>query len=265
MKHAGFVLMVMWMAVAICSAQEPQPKPEVAPQDAQSRTEAKGPATAPLPTIDQVLDRCVDALGGRDAMEKSTSFQAKGSFDLPAMGTSGTVTVIAKAPNKWLMTIDVEGFGVMEMAYDGTTGWEKNPMVGLRKLAGKELVARKREAAFNKELKFKELYQKIEVTGRAKVADKDAYVVEATPADGSVEKLYFDAEGGLLVRHDAERESPQGPVLVELYFEDYRDVDGVKVPFILRQVSPQFTVQTKFNEVRHNVEIEDAKFSKPAA
>jgi len=268
MKRALWALMLMWTAAAISLAQETQPKPEPAAQEAQPKPEAKAPEAAaaePLPTIDRVLDKYIEALGGKEALEKITSRQAKGSFDLPAMGANGTLTMVAKAPNKSAMTIDIPGFGVIQMAFDGTVGWENNPMVGMRDLVGKELAARKRDSTFNGELKYKELYQKIEVKGKEKVAEKDAYVVEATPAEGSAEKMYFDAQSGLLVRHDAERESPQGSALVETYFEDYRDVDGVKVPFTLKQVMPQFTIQIKFDEVKHNVEIEDAKFAKPAA
>jgi outer membrane lipoprotein-sorting protein len=268
MKRAWFVLIVMWIAAAICLAQETQPKPESAAQDAQPKTEAKVPEAVvaePLPTFDQVLDKYIEALGGRQALEKITSRQAKGNFDLPAMEATGTLTMVAKAPNKSAMTIDVPGIGVFQMAFDGAVGWENNPMVGMRELAGKELAARKRDSTFNGELKYKELFEKIVVKGKEKVAERDAYVVEATPAEGSVEKMYFDAESGLLVRHDAERESPQGSAMVETYFEDYKDVDGIKVPFTLKQVMPQFTIQIKFDEVKHNVEIEDAKFAKPAA
>ncbi len=268
MKHVCYLLALISIAAAVCLAQETQPKPDSATQEAQPKAEAKAPeATVAglLPTIDQVLDKYVEALGGRQALEKITSLQIKGAFDLPAMGASGTLTVIAKAPNKWITIIDVQGFGVMQMGFDGTMAWDNNPMAGMRELTGKELAARIREATFNKELKIKELFRKVEVTGKEKVAEKDAYVVEATPAEGSVEKMYFDAESGLLVRLDAERESPQGSVMVETYLEDYKDVDGVKIPFTLKQVMPQFTVQTKFDEVKHNIEVEDAKFAKPPA
>jgi hypothetical protein len=268
MKRVWYALMLMSIAAAVCLAQETQPKPDSATPEAQPKPDAKAPETKVaglFPTVDQVLDKYVEALGGRQALEKITSRQVKGTFDLPAMGASGTLTVMAKAPNKWITTIDIEGFGVMQMGFDGTMAWDNNPMAGMRELTGKELAARTREATFNKELKIKELFRKVEVTGKEKVAEKDAYVVEATPAEGIVEKMYFDAESGLLVRLDAERESPQGSVMVETYLEDYKDVDGVKVPFTLKQVLPQFTVQMKFDEVKHNVEIEDAKFAKPAA
>jgi len=76
--------------------------------------------------------------------------------------------------------------------------------------------------------------------------------------------MYFDTETGQVIRQDAERESPQGAALIQTYFEDFRDVDGVKMPFTIRQVMPMFELMLKFTEVKHNIEIDDAKFVKPA-
>ena len=250
-------------------AQETPQKPEEkkATEEKKPPEEKKVPeATAeePLPSVDQILEKNVDAVGGKAALEKITTREVKGVFEIPAMGASGTFTAWAKAPNKAATTIDVPGFGVIQNAFDGTSAWEDNPMTGMRDLAGPELAARKRDSTFQRELKLKELYDKIEVKGRQKIGDKDVYVLEATPAEGKVEKLYFDVQSGLLVRLDAERESPQGSATVETSFENYKEVDGIKVPFALKQVMPQFTIELKFDEVKHNVEIEDAKFAKPA-
>ena len=103
------------------------------------------------------------------------------------------------------------------------------------------------------------------VTGKQKVGEKDAYVIEAKPTEGSVEKWYFDAQTGLLIRLDAERESPQGKMPTETYLDDYKEVDGVKIPHTVRQTTPMFTINIKTEEVKHNVPVDDAKFNKPAA
>ena len=89
-------------------------------------------------------------------------------------------------------------------------------------------------------------------------------MIEATPAEGPPEKLYFDVNTGLLVRHDAEVESPQGKLLMESYLEDYKVVDGVKIAHTMKSVNPAMTIVIKISEVKNNVEIDDAKFGKPA-
>ena len=103
-----------------------------------------------------------------------------------------------------------------------------------------------------------------EQKGKQKVGDREAYVIVATPAAGSPEKWYFDTQTGLLIRTDSERESPEGKVPVEAYLEDYKEIDGVKLPFTLRQVLPAFSIIIKISEVKHNVPIEDSKFDKPS-
>ncbi len=246
MKRTSLVLAFCLLMTSFALAQEPA-------------------AAESLPSIDAVLAKWVEGTGGKAAIEKLTNRTAKGTFDIPAMGASGTFSSYAKAPNKQVMILDIPGFGVVNNGFDGTAGWTQNPMTGLVETSGAALAATKRDSEFHRELKFKEQYKKVEVKSKQKVGDKDAYLIEAIPEEGSPEKLYFDVESGLLLRADAEREGPQGTAVVESYMEDYKEVDGVKIPFTVKQVMPGMTIVVKFDEVKHNVDIDDAKFAKPTA
>lgn len=94
-----------------------------------------------------------------------------------------------------------------------------------------------------------------------------AYVIEAAKADGNTDKLYFDAETGLLLRCDLG--VAPGRYGLTWYFDAYRDVDGVKVPYrlVYRQNFAGSLVDTifEFDEVVHNLAIDDAEFEKPGA
>jgi hypothetical protein len=103
------------------------------------------------------------------------------------------------------------------------------------------------------------------VKGKEKVGDKDVNVLTLTPAEGAPETWYFDATSGLLAKMDLERDSPQGKMAVEVFQEDYKDVDGIKIPHTIRQITSAFTIIIKLQEVKHNVPIDDTKFNKPAA
>jgi zinc protease len=122
-----------------------------------------------------------------------------------------------------------------------------------------------READLHGELKYKQTYPKMEVKGKEKVGDKEAYLIEATPATGSPVKLYFDAQTWMLIRRDEMADTPQGKFPITSNFEDFREVDGVKIFFTLRQELPQAAIVVKITEVKHNVPIDDAKFNKPSA
>jgi hypothetical protein len=264
MKRLWTFVLIFGLQIFSGLAQEAQKKPEPQAPAAQEEQKPDPLQAEPLPTLDQIIEKFIEGSGGKAAMEKLTSRVTKGTFEIPSMGANGALEGYAKAPNKSFMTIDIQGLGVMQQSYDGTVGWEDNPMAGFRELSGTELAARKRDADFYQALHFREHYPQMTVKSKEKVGERTAFLVEATPAEGKPEKLYFDAESGLIARSDVEREGVQGSVAVTTYMEDYREVDGIKIPFLIRQVTPMFEILVKLAEVKHNVEIEDAKFAKPA-
>ena len=221
--------------------------------------------SAALPSVDQILDKYVQAMGGKAAIEKQTSRVSKGTFEIAAFGATGTAEIFEKAPNKTASVVNVAGFGVVQEGFDGKAGWAVDPQNGARDKTGAELASAKLDAEFLKPVKIKQLYPKIVVKGKDKVGEKEVYVLEATPVESSVETWYFDTQTGLILRQDMEREGPQGKQAVQSFLDDYRDVDGIKIPFKLRQVTSAFTIDIKIEEVKHNVPIDDAKFNKPAA
>jgi zinc protease len=266
MKRIALIL-AFAMSAALTSTAQDKSKPEAqgkpdAPKSEAPKTDAKDAA---LPTVDAILDKNVKAVGGKEAIEKITSRSIKGSFEIEALGVTGApVEIFAKAPNKSSTKIDIPGFGVVNRVFDGAMGWDSNPMTGLRELSGIELAQFKRGSDFYQELNLKKHYAKMEVKGKEKVGSYETYVIEATPAEGSPEKFYFDVNTGLLVRHDAEAETPQGKTLFETYMDDYKTVDGVQIPHTTKQTSPAISFVIKITEVKNNVEIDNAKFNKPS-
>ena len=228
-------------------------------------------ASAAAPTVDQILDKYVQAIGGREAVEKVTTRVMKGAIELPPTGDAGsivpgTVEIDMKVPNKRMSIINVPGSGTDQRGFNGTAGWYVDPDEGPKDLSGADLEAIKTDAQFYREIKLKELYPKMAVEGKASVAGREAYVIGATLPDGGVEKFYFDAQNGLLVRDDLPVEIPdEGKTTQQSLFEDYKDVDGVKLPFTVRRLRPDGDSILKFAEIRNNVPIDDAKFEKPAA
>jgi len=172
--------------------------------------------------------------------------------------------VYEKAPNKTL-TIFRAPPGTNQMGFDGAIGWTKTPEQGLREETGDQLEMIKSEAEFYKVLKIKERYTRLTLLGLAQLNDREAYVIEAAPPRGQPEKLYFDRQSGLLVRIDHVMERGQDKMQMQTYFEDYRIIDGVKLPFTIRRARPNFTWTYQFDEIKFNLPLDDSKFTKPAA
>jgi hypothetical protein len=239
-------------------------------QSARPTGDAKVPAAAKTngsaPTVDQILDKYVSAVGGRDALEKINSRTTKGSLQFEkGLNLTGETEGYFKFPNKNLINTNLPGLGLLQEGYDGSTAWTKDSSNGLRERKGREFEEAKLDAEFNRELKLKRLYPKMELKGTQKIAGRDAYLIEATPAGGTAEKFYFDTQTGLLVRLDRERLTPQGDaVSVEIYYEDYREADGIKVHFSERHILPDVIVLIRYSSIKHNLPIDDAKFAKPS-
>ena len=85
--------------------------------------------------------------------------------------------------------------------------------------------------------------------------------MECQPNEGSVEKLYFDIESGLLT--GVEVQTPQNTAM-KVLLEDYKAVDGIMLPFTIRQDSPEISLVVRTSEVKHNVPVDDTKFAMPA-
>ena len=226
-------------------------------------------ADGALPTVEQILERHVEAVGGRAAIEGLSSRVMRGTYSVPGRNFSAPVTSYAKAPNKIALVVSAEG-RTMAQGFDGAVGWDKDlGGKGLNEISGPQLAEMRRQADFYHTLHLREAYPKMTLLGTAKLDGGEAYVVEAVPAEGRRARLYFDARSYLLVRRDLIADPPHQPEPVaETFLEDFRRVDGLLVPFRRRTIYPLAEpeaglVVLAFDEVEHNVPLDDSKFRKP--
>ncbi|HEX8721427.1 MAG TPA: CocE/NonD family hydrolase [Pyrinomonadaceae bacterium] len=245
-------------------APAPTPAPAAAP------TQPPGAkADAAPPTVEQILERHVEAVGGRAAVERLSSRVMKGTYSVPGRNFSAPFTSYAKAPDKLALVVSGEG-RTMAQGFDGAVGWDKDlGGKGSNEISGPQLAEMRRQADFYHTLHLREAYPKMTLVGTARLDGGEAYVVEAVPAEGRRARLYFDARSYLLVRRDLLAEPPHQPEPVaETFLEDFRRVDGVLVPFRRRTVYPLAEPEAALivltsDEVKHNVAIDDSNFRKP--
>jgi hypothetical protein len=225
---------------------------------------AESNSAAALPSADQILDKYVAAIGGEAAWHKLNSRVSKGTIEIRAISLSGTVEIHEKAPNFSLAVVNLGG-SVFQRGFDGTAAWSNDPQNGLRTLSGAEAQESKRQADFYHQLNMRKYYSNWKVTSAEKIGDHDVYALEATSSSGDVDKMYFDTKSGLLVRAITTVHSPQGDTLIQADLSDYRDTDGIKLPFSVHQSSAEADYTLTFAEVHHNVDVSDGQFAKPAA
>jgi photosynthetic reaction center cytochrome c subunit len=217
------------------------------------------PAAETLPSVKQILERYVQALGGADALNKINSRIAKGS----RIGADNVLVpeeVYQKAPDK-LLTITSYPQVVFSNGFNGTVAWGHSSRDGATPLPDQLIAQIKRDAVFYKELKTEQIYSSLTLVGKTSVRDADAYVIEAKPVDGPIEKLFFDVKTGLLVRRYTESSTPLGKLPLQTDYEDYRDIDGIKQPFLIHWSFPGRVWGRKIDEIKQNVSLDDAKFN----
>lgn len=230
--------------------------------------------SASAQTADEVVEKYLTAIGGRAALEKLTSRSASGTMTVSTPGgeLSGPIEILNQQPNKsrTLIKLDLTSLGAGEMVvdqrFDGTSGYVLDTMQGNRDITGNQLENMKNAAFPNPLLNYKERGATVELGGKEKVGEREAYVLVFTPKSGSVARQFVDAESYLPIKLVTKVDTPQaGEIEHTVEFSDYRDVDGVKIPFRMTATSAVQNFTITITKVEHNTKIDDALFSKPAA
>jgi len=214
-------------------------------------------------TAEEILEKSIEASGGRAAREKIVSSVLKGEMEMGAQAMRGTIEIYSKAPNKRLTITRIEGLGEVRQGFDGKTGWRKDPSGNVSDITGPQLALLEREATMNGELNWRQLYEKVEVAGKGKVENRETWVLKITPKAGLPMVRYYDAETFLLLRSDITVTGGAKEFALKTFYADYRNVEGVMVPFQITQQMPMGAIGTRITEVRYNVPLDDSLFSKP--
>jgi outer membrane lipoprotein-sorting protein len=239
------------------------PAPRRGPAAAAGAEPAAAPAVAPI-TVDQVLEKYTQAMGGADAIQKITSRVSKGALAMGG-GNPTPIEIFAKAPDKRISVMRQPNGRESATAYDGKTGWLGGSGQPAREMNAAETAAARFDADLHFAAHVKQSLVQLRVVRPDKIGDREMNVVIGRVAGQPPMRLYFDKETGLLVRLVRFVETALGRLPTQIDYADYRDADGVKVPFRWSIARPngRFTIQLE--QVQQNVPIDDAKFAAPAA
>ncbi|HEY1339827.1 MAG TPA: c-type cytochrome [Bryobacteraceae bacterium] len=243
-------------------AARPVSVPAVLESDAPPRPATPPPVSgASAPTADQILEKYIQAVGGADALHKTTTRVAKGTIQ--AGGNSSAIELFTKAPNKRI-SITHMGSGESITAFDGTVGWLGSTGRPAREMSAAESAAAGIDAEFYLPLRIKELYPQLRRGRAEEVGGVECEVLNGAAPGHPAIRLYFAKDSGLLVRMVRYAETPMGRMPTQIDYADYRDVNGSKTPFrwTLSRPNGRFTIQ--LSEVKANEPVEDSRFGKPA-
>jgi photosynthetic reaction center cytochrome c subunit len=242
-----------------------------------------------MPAPESILDKYIQASGGAQRLAGLTSFVGKGtSVGFGGFGGGGDVEIDAKAPDKRATIILFKaetGRGDQIRVYDGRTGWVRTPLnvLGEFQLTGSDLDGYRLDAQLSFPGQIKQILTNLKTGPPTTITDLPAPssqsslqadvtlgqshivdVVQGTGPRGMLVTLYFDKQTNLLIRELRYGNSPIGRVPTQIDYADYRDVNGIKLPFRLTYAWLDGRDSIVLNDIKTNVPIDDAKFAKPA-
>jgi hypothetical protein len=182
---------------------------------------------APAQEAGKIVEQYVKAAGGSKALSKVQTLTLEGTFT-GADGKAGTYTLDTKLPNRYYVELLVDEKNLIE-AYNGKSAWHQIATGELGTLVGPEGMQLEAAAQYYNShlLNPKKSKMAIAFVGHAQVRGKDALQLELTTATGMKRQVVFDPQTHLIVKEAA----TVGGVEEEILFDDYRPVDGVKLPY----------------------------------
>ena len=208
-----------------------------------------------LPKVESILEKYVQALGGKDAIGKIRTRRLSGELthDLPAQSPPQLVLpaeVIAAAPGKWRLILKTAS-GVLQMGFDGERGWRQD--------ADRVLIdnphARSRLAyLFHPQaaIRLGDYFSGLSLQGEVVKDGRPEYAVQATGSGGTKLTLYFDVATGLLDR-----------VGEDILVKEYRRDMGILHPVQIVIAREGGTSTYRFTDIAANIELDEARFVIP--
>ncbi len=227
------------------------------------------PLAAQEPTVDELIEKNLEAKGGRDAWDAVETARITGTM---TFGPQEAPFVYQwKAPDKVRIEFTVQGMTGVQ-AYDGETGWSVMPFMGKtepEKMAAEDAAQIKNEADFRGPLvNPEEKGYEIEYAGEEEVEGTPAFKLKVTNEQGDVSHLYLDKEFYVEIQRVDQRTVRGQEIETTASIGDYKEVAGVMVPHsteIKSSMAPegQGTQTMTFENVELNVDIPDETFEMP--
>jgi len=236
--------------------------PPSVPPLAMPKEESAPTGAAPRP--EEILAKYVQAIGGKDAAEKVKNRVIKG-VSVAANGQSFPLEINFVSPDKYTLSVELPQTASTQKL-NGESGWLKNARED-RAMENADLAKAKSLAWSLELLQLKEPYPRLGFAGVEKVGDRECNVLQTRLPDGRRVRFSFDKESGLLLRRVVQTVTPIGIDPEQTDYEDYREVDGVKVPHTIRTsyLDRVYNSTRKFTEIKHNAKVDETIFNLPAA
>lgn len=225
------------------------------------------PAMLAAQTVDEVIAKNVQALGGMDKLKSVNTLRVSGKLQI--QGFEAQFLQRNKRDNRVREEVSIQGMAQVQ-AYDGKGGWTINPFSGRRDaelMSDDDSKSLQVDADIDGPLvDYKEKGHKAELVGHDSVEGTDCYKIKLTLKNGDIRYYYIDTDSFMELKLETQT-TIRGTIQEgETYFGDYEKLNGIYYPFAFESGQKGDTNRVKYTieKVEQNVPIDDSVFAVPA-
>jgi|GEM_PF-1452110 len=233
-----------------------------AKQDSPAQDQEREPEQEALPKAEDLLAKSVEAVGGKAKLESIESFHLVGTISAPKQNLSGEVETWWKGGD-FYMVQKIPGLGINRSGKKGDVIWAEEPINGLRKLEGKEAEQHMWASSLLLAADWRDFFKEANTVKARAIEGKDVFDIELSAESGATLTVTLDAKSHLMVEQSFKVHSPLGSMPVTIRSTDYRDVDGMKIPYKQVTDASLMELTQELSTVELNVEIDTATFAMP--
>ncbi|NOX47151.1 MAG: outer membrane lipoprotein-sorting protein [Chlorobi bacterium] len=216
-------------------------------------------------SVDEILNSYYEAVG----MEKQLTHNSmKITGKSIQMGMETPFTMVQKRPDSFRLEVDMQGGATMIQAFDGKTAWMVAPWTGSTdpvELSGTRLDAMKMQADFDGMLyDYADKGYTLELMGTDDMEGTEVYKLKFTNENGNVFYQFIDTENHILLKTTSIMKQGDAEIESETYFGNYKDMDGIIVPFSVEsKMNGETKSQVIVETVEYDMDVDDSIFHMP--
>lgn len=213
--------------------------------DSTDLAESKGQI---LETADKVWADYFQAAGGEIALNSQKEQVRKGSWETSS-GLKIPITVMCKAPDKYILSYDISS--PVKVYFNGSDYWVKSPAGTEKEISG-QFEEWRNIFKLSDPLYLPENFSDMDIVGKATLGKRECYVMEDK---SKVNRVFISVDSKMPLRVDNLIKSPLVQ-FIRTYYDDYRMIDGVMLPFIIRKAGWEIN----FYQIKNTDQLEDSLF-----
>jgi hypothetical protein len=214
------------------------------------------------PDAATVIDRYLEAAGGRAALEAVDALHAEGTVRVPDLGLEGQLTLWQREGGYSRVTLEIPGLGKIEEGTLPDLAWESS-LMGPRIKRGEEKALALRNAAIEPLLDWRERFEGARIAGIDTIGEHRAYRLVLTAPGGAEQTHLIDTETHASLGTVQTLDSPMGRIEVRTRVLETRRVQGLRLPARIEQQAAGTRMVLELKKFEPNPEVPEGTFTPP--